>query len=161
MNVDIPDIQGTDVQQTDLQPSSSVQSPKEEDEQTDEATLNRNKDSGVNIIPQPPVQENQGTHPQINQGLSALRQMDKNDTGPVPVGVQVMSKQRKGNKKTKVEGLDASIESSQGSNAQAQIKTASTAPKPKVTFKKGTQKPKQAKPEPKNFNDEDDEEQSS
>ncbi|KAA6361393.1 MAG: hypothetical protein EZS28_043081 [Streblomastix strix] len=57
----------------------------EEDEQTDEATLNQNKDYRVNIISQSPVLENLGTQPQNNQGLNALSQMEKDNAGPAAV----------------------------------------------------------------------------
>ncbi|KAA6355644.1 MAG: hypothetical protein EZS28_048829, partial [Streblomastix strix] len=97
----------------------------EEDEQTDEAALNQNKDYRVNIISQPPVQENLGTQPQNIQGLNALSQMEKDDTGTAPVGVQEKPKGGKGSKKAKLEGLIASEEPSQGNNAQAQTKTTS------------------------------------
>ncbi|KAA6379315.1 MAG: hypothetical protein EZS28_025153, partial [Streblomastix strix] len=73
----------------------------EEDEQTDEATLNQNKDYRVNIISQPPVLENLGTQPQNNQGLNALSQMEKDDAGPAPVGVQEKPKKGRGSKNQK------------------------------------------------------------
>ncbi|KAA6396586.1 MAG: hypothetical protein EZS28_007880, partial [Streblomastix strix] len=109
----------------------------EEDEQTDEAALNQNKDYRVNIISQPPVQENLGTQPQNIQGLNALRQMNKDDTSPAPVEVHEKPKRGKGSKQSKSEGLTTSDEPSQGNNAQAQIKTTSKVPKIKAVFKRG------------------------
>ncbi|KAA6352737.1 MAG: hypothetical protein EZS28_051736, partial [Streblomastix strix] len=82
----------------------------EEDEQTDEAALNQNKDYRVNVISQPPVQENLGTQPQNIQGLNALSQMNKDDAGPAPVGVQEKPKRGRGSKKSKPQGLIASEE---------------------------------------------------
>ncbi|KAA6380201.1 MAG: hypothetical protein EZS28_024275, partial [Streblomastix strix] len=55
---------------------------------------------------------------------------------PAPVGVQEKLKQRKGSKNSKTEGLSASDKPSQSSNAQAQTKTTSKVPKPKVAIKK-------------------------
>ncbi|KAA6358191.1 MAG: hypothetical protein EZS28_046283 [Streblomastix strix] len=66
--------------------------------------------------------------------------------GPAPVGVMVKLKQRKGSKKSKAEGLNASDEPSQGSNAQAQTKTTSKVPKPKRSIAPdhaGTLQPKE------------------
>ncbi|KAA6364838.1 MAG: hypothetical protein EZS28_039636 [Streblomastix strix] len=65
----------------------------EEDEQTDEAALNKNKDYRVKLISQPPVLENLDTYPLKNQGLNALSQMEKDNTSPAPVGVQEKLKQ--------------------------------------------------------------------
>ncbi|KAA6400243.1 MAG: hypothetical protein EZS28_004222, partial [Streblomastix strix] len=126
----------------------------EEDEQTDEAALNQNKDYRVNIISQPLVQENLGTQSQDIQGLNALNQMEKDDAGPAPVGVQEKPKRGKESKKVKPEGLTASEEPSQGNNAQAQTKTTSKVPKTKTTSKKSTKKAQQVIPEPKNYNNE-------
>ncbi|KAA6367298.1 MAG: hypothetical protein EZS28_037176 [Streblomastix strix] len=67
----------------------------EEDEQTDEAALNQNKDYRVIVISQLPVQENLGTQPQNNQGLNALSQMDKDSIGHSPVGVMVKPRKKK------------------------------------------------------------------
>ncbi|KAA6359717.1 MAG: hypothetical protein EZS28_044755, partial [Streblomastix strix] len=131
----------------------------EEDEQTDEAALNQNKDYRVNAISQPLVQENLGTQPQNNQGLNALSQMEKDDTGPAPVGVQEKPKQRKGSKKAKTEGLDAPVEQNQGNIAQAQTKTTSKAPKTKAAPKRGKKAAEEAKPEPKNAKEEGEEQQ--
>ncbi|KAA6399251.1 MAG: hypothetical protein EZS28_005225 [Streblomastix strix] len=133
----------------------------EEDEQTDEAALNQNKDYRVNIISQLPVQENLGQQPQNDQGLNAMSQTEKNDIGPAQVGVQEKPKKGKVSKKTKIAGLNTSYEPSQGSNAQTQTKISLAVPQPKVTPKKGTKKPKQVKSELKNSNDDEDGEQSS
>ncbi|KAA6394466.1 MAG: hypothetical protein EZS28_010003 [Streblomastix strix] len=67
----------------------------EEDEQSDEAALNKNKDYRINANTQPPVQENLGTQPLNDQGLNALSQMEKDNTGPAPVGVQEKPKRGK------------------------------------------------------------------
>ncbi|KAA6390379.1 MAG: hypothetical protein EZS28_014097, partial [Streblomastix strix] len=101
----------------------------EEDEQTDEAALNQNKDYRVNIISQFPVQENLGTQPQNNQDLNALNQMEKDNAGPAPVGVQERPKIGRGSNKSKTESLNASEEQNQGNNAQTQTKTTSKVPK--------------------------------
>ncbi|KAA6361407.1 MAG: hypothetical protein EZS28_043067, partial [Streblomastix strix] len=103
----------------------------EEYEQTDEAALNQNKVYRVNIISLPLIQENLGTQPQNNQGLNALSQIEKDNSGPAAVGVQEKPKKGKGSKKSKTEGLKASDEPSQGSNAQSQTKPISKVPKPK------------------------------
>ncbi|KAA6394563.1 MAG: hypothetical protein EZS28_009911 [Streblomastix strix] len=132
----------------------------EEDEQTDEAALNQNKDYRVNVISQPLVQENLGTQPQNIQGLNALSQMNKDDAGPAPVGVQEKPKRGRGSKKSKPEGLIASEEPSQGNNAQAQTKTTSKVPKTKAVSKRGKKTAEESKPEPKNTNDEGEEEHS-
>ncbi|KAA6365666.1 MAG: putative reverse transcriptase, partial [Streblomastix strix] len=66
----------------------------EEDEQTDEAALNQNKDYRVNIITQPPAQENLSTQSQNVQGSNASSQIEKDDAGPAPIGVQEKSKKR-------------------------------------------------------------------
>ncbi|KAA6366157.1 MAG: hypothetical protein EZS28_038316 [Streblomastix strix] len=66
----------------------------EEDEQTDEAALNQNKDYRVNIITQPPAQENLGTQSQNVQGSNAQSQMEKDDAVPATIGVQ--EKRKKG-----------------------------------------------------------------
>ncbi|KAA6390571.1 MAG: hypothetical protein EZS28_013903 [Streblomastix strix] len=169
--VEMPDIQGTVVRLTGLQPSPSAAGPglnaglkpvevglilasnmertepqiseghddnadEEEDEQTDEAALNQNKDYRVNAISQLLVQENLGTQSQDIQGLNALNQMEKDDSGPTPVGVQEKPKKGKGSKKVKTEGLNAPAEQNQGSNAQDQTNTASKVPKTKATSKK-------------------------
>ncbi|KAA6383277.1 MAG: hypothetical protein EZS28_021195 [Streblomastix strix] len=126
----------------------------EEDEQTDEAALNQNKDYRVNINSQPPVQENLGTQSQNNQGLNALSQMEKDNLGPAPVGVQEKPKKRKGSKKSKAEDLNASDEQNQGTNAQAQAKTTSKVPKPKAAPKRSRKAADEVEPEPKNSNDE-------
>ncbi|KAA6374882.1 MAG: hypothetical protein EZS28_029592 [Streblomastix strix] len=131
----------------------------EEDEQTDEAALNQNKDYRVNIISQPLVQENLGTQPQNNQGLNALSQMEKDDIGPAPVGVQEKPKKGRGSKKAKTEGLNASVEQNQGNIAQAQTKTTSKAPKTKAASKRSKKAAEEVKPEPKNSNNEGEEEQ--
>ncbi|KAA6396580.1 MAG: hypothetical protein EZS28_007893 [Streblomastix strix] len=97
----------------------------EEDKQTDEAALNQNKDYRVNIISQPLVQENLGTQPQNNLGLNALSQMEKDDSSLAPTGVQEKPKQRKGNKKSKTKGLNASDKQSYCRKAHAQTKPTS------------------------------------
>ncbi|KAA6392000.1 MAG: hypothetical protein EZS28_012469 [Streblomastix strix] len=113
----------------------------EEEEQADEATLTQNKDYRVNIKSQFPVQENLGTKPQNYQSLNTLSQMQKDNSGLAPVWVQKKPKKGKGNKKTKsTEGLNASNEPSQGSDAQTKTKTASTVLKTKATLKTGRQK---------------------
>ncbi|KAA6403172.1 MAG: hypothetical protein EZS28_001298 [Streblomastix strix] len=112
----------------------------EEDEQTYVAALIQNKDYRVNIISQPPVQENMGTQPQNDQGLNTLSQMEKDDTDPAPVGVQEKPKNGKGSKKSKTEGLNISDEQSQGCNTQAQTKTTFKLPKPKSPPKRGWRK---------------------
>ncbi|KAA6356894.1 MAG: hypothetical protein EZS28_047578, partial [Streblomastix strix] len=134
-------------------------SDEEEDEQTDEAALNQNKDYRVNIISKPPVQENLGTQPQNNQGLSALNQIEKDNAGPSPVGVQEKPKKGRGSKKSKTEGLNASDEN-QGHNAQVQTKTTSKVSKTKAAPKRGKKTAEEDKPEPKNSNDESEEEHS-
>ncbi|KAA6377749.1 MAG: hypothetical protein EZS28_026727 [Streblomastix strix] len=146
-NIETPDIQRTIGQLTGLQPSSGAKNlglyagprqkeagsisannrertepqineghednaEEEEDEQTDEAALNQNKDYRVNIISQP-------------------YQKEKDNLGPAPVGVLEKLKQRKESKNSKTEGLNASDEPSQGSNAQAQTKSTFKVPKPK------------------------------
>ncbi|KAA6365320.1 MAG: hypothetical protein EZS28_039155, partial [Streblomastix strix] len=131
----------------------------EEDEQTDEAALNQNKDYRVNVISQPLVQENLGTQPQNNQGLNALSQMEKDDVGPAPVGVQEKPKKGRGSKKAKTEGLNASVEQNQGNIAQAQTKTTSKVPKTKAASKRIKKAAEEVKPEPKNSNNEGVEEQ--
>ncbi|KAA6388216.1 MAG: hypothetical protein EZS28_016255, partial [Streblomastix strix] len=132
----------------------------EEDEQTDEAALNQNKDRRVNINSQPPVQENLGTQPQNNQGLNALSQIEKDDVGPALVGVQEKPKRGRGSKKSKAEGLNASVEQNQGNNAQAQTKTTSKVPKTKAASKRSKKAAEEVKPEPKNSNNEGEEEHS-
>ncbi|KAA6359510.1 MAG: hypothetical protein EZS28_044963, partial [Streblomastix strix] len=109
----------------------------EEDEQTDEAALNQNKDYRVNIISLPPVQEILGTQPQNNQGLNALSQMEKYNAGPALVGVTEKPKRGKGSKKSKTEGLNYSEEQNQGNNVQTQTKTTSKVPKTKAAPKRG------------------------
>ncbi|KAA6359417.1 MAG: hypothetical protein EZS28_045057 [Streblomastix strix] len=131
----------------------------EEDEQTDEAALNQNKDYRVNVISQPLVQENLGTQSQNNQGLNAQSQMQKDDVGPAPVGVQEKPKKGKGSKKAKAEGLDASVEQNQGNIAQAQTKTTSKTPKTKAAPKRGKKAAEEVKPEPKNAKEEGEEQQ--
>ncbi|KAA6359704.1 MAG: hypothetical protein EZS28_044769, partial [Streblomastix strix] len=125
----------------------------EENEQTDDAALFQNKDQRVKVASQHPVQENLGTQPQNNQGLNALSQMDKDDSGPTPVRAQKKPKQRKGSEKTKIESLNASNEPSKGRNAQTQTQAASTVPKPKDAHKNCKKKVEQVKPEPKNSNE--------
>ncbi|KAA6396006.1 MAG: hypothetical protein EZS28_008464 [Streblomastix strix] len=148
-NVEKPDIQGTVGQLTGLQPSSGAQSPslnarertdpqinegqrdnaeEEKDKQTDEAALIQNKDYIAQVISYPPVQENLCTQPQNDQGLNALSQMEKDNSGPAPVGVQQKFKNGKGSRKSKAEGLSASNEQNQGSNVEAQTKTTSKVP---------------------------------
>ncbi|KAA6401857.1 MAG: hypothetical protein EZS28_002618 [Streblomastix strix] len=129
----------------------------EEDEQTDEAALNQNKGYRVNMNSQPPVQENLGTQPENNQGLNALSQMEKDNTGPAPVRVQEKPKWGRGSKKSNAEGLNA-FEVNQGNNAQAQ--TTSKAPKTKAASKRGKKAVEEDKPEPKNSNNEGEEEHS-
>ncbi|KAA6357580.1 MAG: hypothetical protein EZS28_046893, partial [Streblomastix strix] len=131
----------------------------EEDEQTDEAALNQNKDYRVNAISQPLVQENLGTQSQNNQGLNTLSQMEKDDAGPAPVGVQEKPKKGRGSKKAKTEGLDASVEQNQGNIAQAQTKTTSEVPKTKAAPKRSKKAAKEVKPEPKNVKEEGEEQQ--
>ncbi|KAA6374998.1 MAG: hypothetical protein EZS28_029475 [Streblomastix strix] len=133
----------------------------EEDEQTNEAALNQNKDYRVNIISQPQILENLGIQPQNNQGLNVLSQMEKDDASPALVEVQEKPKKGRGSKKSKTEGLNASDEQSQGSNDQAQTKSTSKVPKPKVSTKKCTKKAEYVKSEPKNSNYEGEVEQSS
>ncbi|KAA6371589.1 MAG: hypothetical protein EZS28_032885 [Streblomastix strix] len=60
----------------------------EKDEQPDETRLIKNKDNRINIISQPPVQENLGIQSQNNHCLNALSQMEKDTSGPSSVGVQ-------------------------------------------------------------------------
>ncbi|KAA6375045.1 MAG: hypothetical protein EZS28_029429 [Streblomastix strix] len=108
----------------------------EEDEQIDEAALNQQKDYRVNTISQAPVQENLSKQSQNIQGLNALNQMEKDDAGPAPVGVQEKPKKGKRSKKAKTEGLNASVEQNQGNNAQYQTNTASKVPRPKAVPKK-------------------------
>ncbi|KAA6373100.1 MAG: hypothetical protein EZS28_031372, partial [Streblomastix strix] len=131
----------------------------EEDEQTDEAALNQNKDYRVNIISQPPVQENLGTQSQTVQGLIALNQMEKDDAGPAPVGVQEKPKKGRGSKKAKAGDLNTPVEQNQGKNAQDQTNTASKVPKPKAAPKRGKKAAEEVKPEPKNSKEEGEEEQ--
>ncbi|KAA6354240.1 MAG: hypothetical protein EZS28_050233 [Streblomastix strix] len=138
--------------------SNNDNADEEEDKQTDEAALNQNKDYRVNIISQLPVQENLGTQPQNNQGLNALNQMEKDDAGPAPVGVQEKHKKGKGSKKSKTEGLNVSDEQNQGDNAQALTKTTSKVPKPKAAPKRGRKAAEEDKPESKNSNNEGEEE---
>ncbi|KAA6372185.1 MAG: hypothetical protein EZS28_032288, partial [Streblomastix strix] len=134
-------------------------SNEEEKEQTDEATLKQNKDYRVIIISQLPVLENLGTQQQNNQGLNSLSQMEKDNKGFAPGGVQEKPKQGRGSKKSKTEGLNASDEN-QGNNAQAQTKTTSKVPKPKSVSKRGRKAAEEVKPEPKNSNNESKEEYS-
>ncbi|KAA6402928.1 MAG: hypothetical protein EZS28_001537, partial [Streblomastix strix] len=90
-----------------------------EDEQTVKATLIQNKDCRVNIISQPPVQENLSLQLQNIQGFNALSQINKDNRGPAPVGVQEKPKKGKGSKsKILTKSLIAVNEPSQGSNAQ-------------------------------------------
>ncbi|KAA6366052.1 MAG: hypothetical protein EZS28_038418, partial [Streblomastix strix] len=111
----------------------------EEDVQTDEAALNLNKDYRVNLISQSLVQENLGTQPQNDQGLSALRQMENDDSGFAPVEVQEKPKQGQRSKKSKTESLNPSDEN-QGSNAQAQTKTTSRSSKTQSCAQKKQEK---------------------
>ncbi|KAA6358388.1 MAG: hypothetical protein EZS28_046085, partial [Streblomastix strix] len=104
----------------------------EEDEQTDEAALNQNKDYRVNVISQPPVQENLGSQSQNIQGLNPLNQMEKDETCPVPVGVHEKPKKVRGSKKAKAGDLIAPAEQNQGNNAQDQTNKASKTPKLKA-----------------------------
>ncbi|KAA6396805.1 MAG: hypothetical protein EZS28_007667 [Streblomastix strix] len=112
----------------------------EENELTDGAALIQNQNYRVNVVSQLQVQENLGTQPQNNLGLNALSQMDKDNSGPAPVGVQEKFKKRKASRKTKIERLSATNEPCKGSNAQTQTQIASTVPKPKVTPKKKVEK---------------------
>ncbi|KAA6337764.1 MAG: hypothetical protein EZS28_052760 [Streblomastix strix] len=96
---------------------------------------------------------------QNNQSLKTFSSIDLEDIVHAPVGVQEKLRKRKGWKKTKIGSLTASNEPIQGSNAHTQTKAASKFPKPKVTTKKGTKKPKQVTSETKNSNEEDEEEQ--
>ncbi|KAA6381705.1 MAG: hypothetical protein EZS28_022767 [Streblomastix strix] len=112
----------------------------EEDEQTDEAALMQNKDYRVNIISQPPVQENLGTQPQNNERFNVLSQMEKDETGTVPVEIQEKPEQGKGSKKTKIEGLNDSDEPSQSIYTQTQTQAASAVPKPRAAPKRGKKK---------------------
>ncbi|KAA6390385.1 MAG: hypothetical protein EZS28_014093 [Streblomastix strix] len=130
----------------------------EEDEQTDEAVLNLNKDYIINVISQTPVQENLGIQPQNNQGLNALSQMEKDNPGPAPAEVQEKPKQKKGSKKLKTEGLNVSDEFYQGNNAKAQTKTTFKVPRTKTTSKRCRKAAEEVKPEPKNSNNEGEEE---
>ncbi|KAA6396870.1 MAG: hypothetical protein EZS28_007601 [Streblomastix strix] len=70
----------------------------EEDEQTDEVALIKNKHYEVIIIIKSPVQENLGTQPQNNKGLNPLSQMGKDNAGPELVRVQEKPKRGKRNK---------------------------------------------------------------
>ncbi|KAA6392914.1 MAG: hypothetical protein EZS28_011562 [Streblomastix strix] len=153
-------ISANNKERTDLQINEGNENnaEEEEDEQTDEAALIQNKDYSVNLISQFPVQEKMGIQPQNNQGINTLSQMENDDAGPSPVGVQEKPKKVKGNKKMKIEGLSVSKEPNQSSNAQTQTKTASIVPKPKATPKKSRKKAELVKLEPKNSNDEDEEE---
>ncbi|KAA6359642.1 MAG: hypothetical protein EZS28_044831 [Streblomastix strix] len=137
-DVDTSEIQGTVGQLTE------DNAEEEEDEQSDESSLIQNKDYRVNVILQPQVQENLGKQPQDNQGLNALNQVDKDNTGPVPIGEQEKPKKSKGSRKTKIECLNASDEPSQRNNAKTQTKTASTVPKPKAAPKRGRKKANRA-----------------
>ncbi|KAA6387027.1 MAG: hypothetical protein EZS28_017449 [Streblomastix strix] len=128
----------------------------EQEEQTDEAALNQNKDYRVNVIAQPQVQENLSTQSQNVQGLNALNQMEKYDAGPAPVGVQEKPKIGRGSKKAKTKGLNASVDQNQGSNAQEQ--TPKT-PKTKAAPKRGKKTAEEVKPEPKNSKEEGEEQQ--
>ncbi|KAA6371051.1 MAG: hypothetical protein EZS28_033421, partial [Streblomastix strix] len=165
---DTPDIQGiigqlTGKEQNLKQMNEGYEdnAEEEEDEQTDDAALFQNKDYRVNLIAQPPIQENLGSLPQNNQGLNALNQMDKDNTNPAAVGIQEKPKKGKGSKQTKLtEGLIASNEQSQSSNTQIQTQTASTVPKIKAMPKRGSKKPKQVKHETKISNYENEGEQS-
>ncbi|KAA6371389.1 MAG: hypothetical protein EZS28_033085 [Streblomastix strix] len=132
----------------------------EEKEQTDEAALIQNKDYRADIISLPAVQDNLGTQPQNDQGLNAKSQKDKDNTGPAPVSVLLKLKKWKGSKKTKIKGLNAPNEPSQGNNAQTQTKTVFTVPKPKSKPKRGRKKAEQVIPYSKNSNEEDEMEQS-
>ncbi|KAA6354423.1 MAG: hypothetical protein EZS28_050051 [Streblomastix strix] len=132
----------------------------EEDEQTDEAALNQNKDCKVNITSLPLVQESLSTQPQNNQGLSALSQKEKDDSSPAQIGVQEKPKKGRGSKKSKTEGLIASDEQSQGNNAQSQTKPISKVPKPKAAPKRGKKTAEEVKSEPKNSNNEGEQEHS-
>ncbi|KAA6403421.1 MAG: hypothetical protein EZS28_001049 [Streblomastix strix] len=130
----------------------------EVDEQTDEAALNQNKDYRVNVISQPPVQANLGTQSQNIQDLNALNQMEKEDAGPAPVGVQEKPKKGKGSKKLNTESLNASDEQIQGNDAQTQTQTTSKVPKPKAAPKRGRKADEDVKFKPKNSNNDDEEE---
>ncbi|KAA6352845.1 MAG: hypothetical protein EZS28_051629 [Streblomastix strix] len=129
----------------------------EEDKQTDEAALNQNKDYRVNIISQPPVQENLGTQSQNIQGLNALNQMEKDETGHALVGVQEKPKKGRGSKKAKAGDLNAPAEQNQGNNAQDQTNTAPKTPKSKAAPKRGRKAAEEVKPEPKKTSKEQDE----
>ncbi|KAA6355784.1 MAG: hypothetical protein EZS28_048689, partial [Streblomastix strix] len=131
-------ISASNRERTDLQINEGHEdnAEEEENEQTDDAALFQNKDYRVKVASQHPVQENLGTQPQTNQGLNALSQMDKDDSGPTPVGVQEKPKQRKGSEKTKIESLNASIEPNKGRNVHTQTQAASSVPKPQDTHKK-------------------------
>ncbi|KAA6371479.1 MAG: hypothetical protein EZS28_032996, partial [Streblomastix strix] len=124
----------------------------EEVEQTNEAALIQNKDYRGNVISKPQIQEILGIQPQNNQDLNALSQMDKDNTGPAPVGAQEKPKKKKGSRKTKIESLNVSNESSQRSNAQTQTQTTSTVPKSKIApKKKAGKKPIQVTPNQKSL----------
>ncbi|KAA6386911.1 MAG: hypothetical protein EZS28_017561, partial [Streblomastix strix] len=82
----------------------------------------KNKDYRINIISLPLVQENLGTQLQNDQGINVMSQMEKDDSGPAPVGVQEKPKKGKGSRKSKTESLSASCDPSKGSNAQIQTK---------------------------------------
>ncbi|KAA6402055.1 MAG: hypothetical protein EZS28_002420 [Streblomastix strix] len=122
----------------------------DEVEQTNEAALIRNKDQRSNVISQLLVYENLGTQPQNDQGLNALKQMKKYDTGPAPVEIKEKPKKGRGSKKAKVGDLNAPVEQNQGISAQDQTNTASKTPKPKAAPKRGKKAAEEVKLEPKN-----------
>ncbi|KAA6370792.1 MAG: hypothetical protein EZS28_033682, partial [Streblomastix strix] len=128
----------------------------EEDEQTDEAALNQNKDYRVNIITQPQVQENLSTQSQNGQGPNTQTQMEKDDVVPAPIVAQEKPKKGRQSKKAKADGLNAPAEQNQGSNAQEQtLKTSKT----KAATKKGKKAAEEVKPDPKNAKEEGEEQQ--
>ncbi|KAA6355119.1 MAG: hypothetical protein EZS28_049355, partial [Streblomastix strix] len=128
----------------------------EEDEQTDEAALNQNKDYRINAITQPQVQENLSTQSQNVQGQNAQSQIENDDVVPAPIEVQDKPKKGRQSKKAKAEGLNAPAEQNQGSNAQEQ--TPKT-PKTKAAPKRGKKAAEDVKPEPKNAKEEGEEQQ--
>ncbi|KAA6368172.1 MAG: hypothetical protein EZS28_036302 [Streblomastix strix] len=122
-NIVTPDVQGIVAQLTGQEDKAE----EEEDEQTDEAAVIQNKNYRVSIISQPPL-----------NGKRQFRPCSSWSTGEAQV-------KEKGSKKSKTEGLNASDEPSQSSNAQAKTKSASKVLKHKVTSKKSTKKLKQVK----------------
>ncbi|KAA6380042.1 MAG: hypothetical protein EZS28_024432 [Streblomastix strix] len=125
----------------------------EEDNQKDEVALIQNKHYRVNVISKLSDQGKLGTQPQKVLGLNAVSQINKNNTGSAPVGVYEKHKKYKV-QKDEIRRLIASNGKKLGLQCPRLNQNSFHSPKTQGYAKTSSKKPKEGKPEPKHFKDE-------